>query len=371
MDLDNQKFQRIIVKIGTSTLTNETQRLSQARMVDIVRQISLLKSAGIQVLLVTSGAIAAGRELLQFPHLPKEIPVKQMLAAVGQPHLIDIWGKLFGIYGHNIAQVLLSRDDLRYRSRYLNARNTLLAILDQEVIPVINEIDTVATEEIRVGDNDNLASLVANLIDADLMMLLTDQDGLYTADPRVDPEAELVKLVDTPVIGEELWKAAGGSGKLGAGGMLTKLQSADLARRSGTTVVIACGTVPDVIPRILSQESIGTRFTPTTSAVESRKRFILAGGQGGKLTVDAGAGRALAQGSSLLAAGLIGVTGEFERGETLSVILPEGREIARGVVNYNHNDCIKLCGRHSSEIESTLGYSYSDVIIHRNNMVLL
>ncbi len=370
-DTQNLQGQRIVVKLGTSSLTDGTPYLSQPRMVDLVRQMCALRNANAEVLLVSSGAIAFGRELLQFPHLPKDIPAKQMLAAVGQPRLMDLWGKLFGIFGLTVAQVLLTRDDLRFRRRYLNARNTILALLDQGVIPVINENDTVATEEIRVGDNDNLSALVANLVDASLLVLLTDQEGLYDADPRKDTGAQLVTVVDTPDIEPELWAAAGDSGDLGVGGMFTKLQSADLARRSGTSVVIARGNLPDVLLRIARNEPAGTRFTPTTSAIESRKRFILAGGKTGKLTVDQGAMRALAHGSSLLPAGLTGVTGEFDRGETLCVCGPEGREFARGLVNYNSVDCLKLCGHHSRETETILGYFYGDEIIHRNNLVLL
>ena len=367
----NLKGKRIVVKLGTSTLTDGTPHLSQSRMVDLVRQMSALWKGDAQVILVSSGAITYGRELLHFPHLPKDIPAKQMLAAVGQPRLIDLWGKLFEIYNLPVAQVLLTRGDLRARSSYLNARNTLLALLAQGVIPVINENDTVATEEIRVGDNDNLSALVANLVDADLLVLLTDQEGLFRTDPRKDPDAELVTLVDSIEIEPELWQAAGDSSALGVGGMYTKLQSADLARRSGTSVVIARGDAPDVLLRIAGDEPVGTRFTPTRSAIESRKRFILSGKKAGKLTIDQGAVRALAGGSSLLPAGLVEVMGKFERGDTLSVCRPDGSEIARGVVNYNNVDCSKLCGRHSREIENALGYFYGDEIIHRNNLVLL
>jgi glutamate 5-kinase len=362
---------RIVVKLGTSTLTDGTTYLSQPRMVDLVRQMNALRSAGAEVVLVSSGAIALGREVLCFPDLPKDIPAKQMLAAVGQPRLMDLWAKLFAIYDQTIAQVLLTREDLRFRSRYLNARNTLLALLKQGLLPVVNENDTVATEEIRVGDNDNLSAMVANLIDADLLILLTDREGFYETDPRIDPGARLVSLVDSPEIGPELWEAAGGSGSLGTGGMITKLQSADLARRSGAAVVIARGKSEDVLLRIVQAEQVGTRFTPTMSALESRKRYILTGGRAGKLVVDKGAASALRQGSSLLPAGLVEVVGEFNRGETLSVCGLDGREIARGLVNYNHNDCQSLRGHKSHEIEALLGYFYGDEIIHRNDMVLI
>jgi len=370
-DIPNLNEIIIVVKLGTSTLTDGTPYLSQSRMVNLVHQMVDLLESGAKVLLVSSGAITYGREMLEFPHLPKDIPAKQMLAAVGQPRLMDLWGKLFAIYNQNVAQVLLTRSDLRSRSSYLNARNTLQALLNQDVIPIINENDTVATEEIRVGDNDNLSALVANLVDADLLVLLTDQEGLFLDDPRKNPQAELVPLVDSLDIEPELWEAAGDSFDLGVGGMITKLQSADLARRSGSTVVIAYGAAPDVLKRIVREEQVGTRFTPTSSAVESRKRFILSGGTSGCITVDTGAANALARRGSLLPVGLIEVSGEFERGETLSVCREDGSEFARGLVNYNNVDCIKLCGRQSSDIESILGYFFGDEIIHRNNLVLL
>jgi len=365
------KYARVVVKLGTSTLTDGNPGLSLPRMADLVRQMSSLMAEGSEVLLVSSGAIATGREHLKFPQLTKDIPVKQMLAAIGQPRLMDRWGQLFGIFSLTVAQVLLTKEDLRSRRGYLNARNTLLALLHQGVVPIINENDTVATEEIRVGDNDNLSALVANLIDADLLILLTDQEGLYTADPRMDPEARVVDLIDTPAIEAALWEAAGGSGNLGVGGMHTKLQAADLARRSGVAVVIAAGDCTDIVLRVAAGEPIGTRFTPTVTAVESRKRFILSAGEKGTLIVDRGAVEALLKGSSLLPVGLIEVVGEFDRGEAVKVCAEDGKEIARGLVDYKVDDCKKLCGCHSNEIESRLGYFYGEEVIHRNNLILL
>jgi glutamate 5-kinase len=340
-------------------------------MVDLVRQMVALREAGSEVILVTSGAIAVGREALDFPQLVKDIPAKQMLSAVGQPRLMDMWGKLFEIYGHLVAQLLLTRNDLSARRRYLNARNTVLALLTQGVIPIINENDSVATEEIRVGDNDNLSSLVANLIDADLLILLTDQVGLFGADPRKDPQAELVTLIDTPTISEELWEAAGGSSTLGVGGMFTKLQAADLARRSGTYVVIAHGSSPDILLKIYTGEPVGTHFTPTTTAVESRKRFLLSATVTGEVYIDEGAVLALMRGGSLLPVGLNRVTGEYNRGDIISIRGKEGQEVGRGMANYNATDCSRLCGLHSNEIEKNLGYFYGEEIIHRNNLFLL
>jgi glutamate 5-kinase len=340
-------------------------------MVDLARQLAGLQQAGNSIVLVSSGSMAAGKEVLQFPRLPKAMPGKQMLSAVGQPELMARWSRFFAIYDLRVAQVLLTRSDLRARTRYLNARNTILALLDQGVIPVINENDTVATEEIRVGDNDNLSALVANLINADFLLLLTDQDGLYTADPRTDSQAELISEVTEPEIGPELWRAAGQGGELGIGGMTTKLQAADLARRSGTTVVIARGDLPDVTGRLLAGESLGTRFSPAGSARESFKRYLLSGGDRGQLSIDPGAVQAIVKGRSLLPPGLQAVRGDYERGETIAIVDPAGQEIARGLVNYPSRDCQRLIGKQSVDIETELGYFYGDEIVHRSNLVLI
>jgi glutamate 5-kinase len=363
---------RLVVKFGTSTLTGGTTKLSSARIVDLVRQLSALREAGHEVVLVSSGAMAAGREALDYPQLPKEVPAKQMLSAVGQPRLMALYEQLFGLYTVTVAQVLLTRGDLANRRRYLNARNTLAALLAQRVIPIVNENDTVATEEIRVGDNDNLSALVANLVEADTLILLTDQSGLFTADPRRDPTAQLVTEVNTPDIPASLWEAAGGSGTgLGTGGMVTKLQAADLARRGGTTVIIASGSAPDVLPRLAGGEALGTCFKPIASAVESRKRYILAGETFGKVVVDEGANKALRRGGSLLPVGVTSVEGSFDRGDTVRVVDPNGREIARGIANYSADDLTRIGRRHSEEIEALLGYNYGDEVIHRNDLVLI
>jgi glutamate 5-kinase len=364
---------RLILKFGSSTLTAGTPRLSAPRFVEIARQVSALVQAGHEVVIVSSGAMAAGRERLNYPQLPRAIPAKQMLAAVGQLRLMAIYEQIFGLYGLTIAQVLLTRADLSDRRRYLNSRNTLTALLAQGVIPIINENDTVATEEIRVGDNDNLSALVANLVDADTLILVTDQPGLFTADPRRDPSARLITDVTEPEIPTSIWQAAGGTTTgLGTGGMFTKLQAADLARRSGTLVVIAPGEEPDVLIRLAAGESIGTRFHPVTTALESRKRYILASGKApGLLTVDSGAARALKKGGSLLAVGITGLEGDFERGDPVRILAANGRELARGIVNYPSTDLRRILGRQSDEIEASLGYYYGDEVVHRNNLVLL
>src|SRR5512143_3254352 len=298
-------FHRLVVKCGTSTLTAGTPHLAPPRLVELAQQVAQLRSHAHDIVVVSSGAVAAGRERLSLAQLPKDLPVKQMLSAIGQPLLMALYEQIFGLYGLTIAQVLLTRTDLADRRRYLNSRNTLTALLEHGIIPIVNENDTVATEEIRVGDNDNLSALVANLLDADLLVLLTDQPGLYTADPERDPTAQLVTDITEPDSAPELWQAAGGTATgLGTGGMITKLQAADLARRSGTTVVIASGSEPNVLMRLAAGEKIGTRFQPVVTSIESRKRYILAGGRAsGSIRVDDGAARALRHGSSLLPVG--------------------------------------------------------------------
>ena len=248
-----------------------------------------------------------------------------------------------------------------------------MALLAQNVIPIVNENDTVATEEIRVGDNDNLSALVANLVDADTLILLTDQPGLFTADPRRDIHAQLISEVTEADIPETIWKAANGAGTgIGTGGMITKLQAADLARRSGTGVIIAPGDEPNVIPRLVAGESIGTRFHPSVTAVESRKRYILTGGQTrGGVRIDAGAARALSRGGSLLAVGMTAVENDFDRGDPIRIFTDNERELARGIANYTSTDLRRILGRKSDEIENILGYFYGDEVVHHNNLVLL
>lgn len=366
-------YRRIIVKLGTSTLTAGTNRLSLPHLVSLIQQIAEIHADGSQVVLVTSGAIATGREELKFPDLPRHMPVKQMLAAVGQPRLMALYHQLFQIYDISVAQVLLTRSDLSDRRRYLNARNTLEALLTHRLLPVINENDTVATDEIKFGDNDTLSALVASLIEADLLLFLTDQQGLYTSDPRRDPDARLVEKVQTPEIPEELWRAAGGSHSgLGTGGMITKLRAAELARRSGTTVVIARGNGKNNLVSAARGEPVGTLFTPLLSTLESRKRYILAGMKSsGVLQVDEGAAGALFKGSSLLPVGVVDVSGGFERGDSVRVFDHKGKEIALGLVNYSAKDLAAICRHQSREIEQVLGFTYGDEVIHRNNLLML
>jgi len=366
--------QKIVIKIGSSTLTGGTKKISMPQIVDLVAQISRLHSDGHRIVLVSSGAVAAGREALQNPDLPGFIPVKQMLSAVGQPRLMAIYTQLFQIYAKTVAQVLLTRSDISHRRRYLNARNTLNALLMQNIIPIVNENDTVATDEIRVGDNDNLSAMVCNLIEADLLILLTDQQGLFTADPHQDPNARLIPEVRETLIPDWIWQAAGSAQTgLGTGGMVTKVQAADLARRSGTKVVITHGAQENVIQNVIQEKAEGTTFFPTTSNLESRKRFILTGHRpSGSLYIDPGAAKVMQnRTSSLLPVGVLRVEGDFDRGATVKILDTNGKEIALGIASYSSNSMQQLCGHHSVEIESILGYTYGNELVHHDNMVLI
>jgi len=363
---------RIIIKLGTSVLTAGTDRLHPPFIVDLARQVTALRESGDAPILVSSGAIAAGWERLGFPPRERTVTFKQMLAAVGQSSLMHRYEQLFAIYGTTVAQALLTRDDLRDRRRYLNARNTLLTCLHRGILPIINENDAVATEQIRVGDNDTLSALVANVVNADLLIILTDIAGLYTADPRRDPAATLI--AEVPVIDESIWALAGGSGSArGTGGMYTKIQAADLATRSGTPVVIAHGAEPNAITRIVGGERIGTRFPAAVDRLEARKRWVLAETvRHSRLVVDGGAARALTQqGRSLLPAGIVAVEGSFDRGQTVRIYAADGREIARGLTQYRTADLLLIKGMHSSQVAETLGYEYGPAVVHRDDMVVL
>lgn len=362
---------RIVVKIGTSVLTGGSTRLDRAHMVELVRQLATLHREGHDVVVCTSGAIAAGRERLGFPAVGATVTAKQMLAAVGQSRLMMAWEQLFELYGIHVGQMLLTRADVENRHRFLNARDTLQALLEHRIVPILNENDAVATAEIRVGDNDNLSAFAAVLAGADLLMLLTDQPGLFTADPRANPAAELIPEVRT--IDATLRRLAGGSASgLGVGGMATKLQAADIARRAGADVVIAAGHAPDVILRVARGESAGTRFPALANPLENRKRWILAGTMpAGRIVVDAGAARALMEGgSSLLPAGIAAVEGAFERGDTVSLALLDGEEVARGITRYDSGEVDRIKGCHSDQIVRELGYGYGPVIVHRDDMVV-
>ena len=366
------EYQRIVVKLGTSVLTGGSPKLDHPHMVELVRQCAELYRQGKDIIVCTSGAIAVGRHRLGFPQLANTVSNKQMLAAVGQSRLMQMWERYFEIYGIHVGQILLTRADVTNRNRYLNARDTLHTLLENRIVPVINENDAVATEEIKVGDNDNLSALVSTLAEADLLLLLTDQPGLFTADPRTNPDAQLIPEVHK--IDEAVKALAGGSvSGLGVGGMATKLQAADVARRAGADVVIAAGSAPNVIARIASGESVGTRFPALENPLENRKRWIFAGRKPkGCVVIDAGAARALLEnGRSLLPAGIVTIKGTFERGDSICVEGPDGKELARGIVRYASNDLQQIAGLKSDQIEAQLGYGYGSVAVHRNDLILL
>ncbi len=363
--------QRIVVKLGTSTLTAGTKQLNRQRILEVVQQVAKLQQAGHEMVVVSSGAMAAGRERMGYPEMARSVPAKQMLSAIGQGRLMHIYSQLFDLFEIVVGQVLLTRDDLGDRARYLNIRDTLTTLLEHRIIPVINENDTTATYEIRVGDNDNLSAMVANLLEADLLIILTDMHGLYTADPRSNPDAQLIPSVEQ--IDEATYALAGGAGtSVGTGGMITKIQAAHLASRSGVVTVIANGNEHDVLARVVNGENLGTRFQPIASHIEGRKRWLLAEKPHGRVTVDAGAARKLLKGgASLLPVGVTRVEGLFERGEPLGVLSPDGKVIAHGLTSYSSADVGKLCGAQSAKIVDILGYSYGDAVIHRNNLVVL
>lgn len=362
---------RLVIKVGTNTLTAGGEGLHRPQMQEIVRQVSQLVLAGHQVAVVSSGAIVAGREALHVTKNGKNIPFKQVLAAVGQAKLMQAWDQLFSGHGVTIAQTLLTRADLADRQGYLNARNTLLALLDRDIVPIINENDVVAVEEIKIGDNDNLSALVANLIDADLLILLTDQPGLYTADPRRNAAATLIKEV-TIITDEIIALAAGAGTTRGTGGMVTKIQAARLATESGVTVLVAGGTTENVLMRAVKGETIGTRFPSSRTRLESRKRWILSGLAGpAAARIDEGAVTALKRGRSLLPAGVVDVKGPFDRGDSVNIVGPHGETVACGVASYGAADLERIKGRRSAEIAQILGYHFGDEVIHRNNVVML
>lgn len=362
--------QTLVVKLGTSVLTGGSRRLNRAHIVELVRQCAQQHAAGHRIVIVTSGAIAAGREHLGYPELPATIASKQLLAAVGQSSLIQLWQQLFAIYGIHIGQVLLTRADMEDRERFLNARDTLNALMDNRIIPVINENDAVATAEIKVGDNDNLSALAAILAGANQLLLLTDQAGLFTADPRYNPAAELIREVTG--IDDALRALAGDSvSGLGTGGMTTKLQAADVACRAGIDVVIAAGSRPGVIGDVIDGIAVGTRFHAVQTPLENRKRWIFGAAPAGEIVVDDGALEALVtRGSSLLPKGIREVSGDFSRGEVVRIRALDGRDLAHGVTRYNSDALRMIAGHHSQQISAILGYEYGPVAVHRDDMIV-
>ncbi len=367
------KAKRIVVKVGTSTITYPDGKRNFSRIDRLAREMADLQNQGKEMILVTSGAVAVGVDRLGLPGKPATIPGKQAAAAVGQGVLMHTYEKIFADYGQIVAQVLLTKAESVDRQRYTNSRNTFMALLKQRVIPIVNENDVIALDELKIGDNDNMSALVAGIIDADLVIILSDVDGLYDADPQTHPEAKLVSLVTeiTPAIEA----GAGGVGSLrGTGGMATKIQAAKAATSSGINLVIAGGNVKDSLSRILAGEEIGTLFVSRENRLQFRKRWLAFGARiKGSITVDAGCVKALrkAGGCSILPAGITAVEGSFEPGSTVSVKNNEGRELARGLVHYSAAELDLIKGCKSGEIEDILGHKTFDEVIHRDDLVIL
>ncbi|MBM4207589.1 MAG: glutamate 5-kinase [Gammaproteobacteria bacterium] len=366
------KAKRIVIKIGSSLLTKGGQGLDKTAIAAWVKQMEELRHKDVEVILVSSGSVAEGMSRLKLKVRPKTLHELQAAAAIGQMGLVRVFDDNFQQHGLHAAQVLLTHDDLSSRQRYLNARSTLLTLLDFGVVPVINENDTVATEEIRFGDNDTLAALVANLVEADLLIILTDQQGLFTADPSINPSAELISQINVNDTGLDAMAGESRSG-LGRGGMFTKIRAARLASRSGAATVIAAGVVDDVINKVMNGAEIGTHFLPGIAPLVARKRWLAGQLQvKGKLVLDVGAVKVLqSDGKSLLAVGVKSVSGRFERGELVSCVDESGAEIARGLINYGKTDAELIAGKSSAEFEKVLGYADEPELIHRDNMVLL
>lgn len=366
------KAKRIVVKVGTSTITYANGKLNFERIEKLVRELADLSNQGKEVILVTSGAVGVGINRMGLKAKPKGIPEKQALAAVGQGILMHLYEKIFGEYGQTVAQVLLTRENSVKHKQYMNSRNALLMLLKMGVIPVINENDAVAVDELKIGDNDTLSATVATLVDADILIILSDIDGVYTANPQTNPEAVLLSQITE--ITPEVEALAGGAGsKLGTGGMFTKIQAAKIAVNSGVTMVIASGGQDGIVRAILSGEDFGTLFPAKESHLKVRKSWLAFGTRiAGDIIVDAGCEKAmLKDGSSLLAAGIVEVAGEFTPKSTVRVLSKDGHEIARGIVNYNANDLCKIIGKNTRDFAGILGKDYSNEVIHRDNMVLM
>lgn len=368
-----RKAKRIVVKVGTSTITYPNGKMNYDKIERLARELTDLTNQGKEVILVSSGAGAAGRARLGLTEKPKTIPGKQAAAAVGQGIIMHIYERIFGEYGQVVAQILLTKIDAIDRHRYANSRNTFQALLDQKVIPIVNENDVVALDELKIGDNDNMSALVAGIVDADVDIILSDVAGLYTSNPQTDKNAKLVPevLEVTPA----LEATAGGAGSAGGtGGMYTKLQAAKAAISTGIHLVIASGDEPHVVSRILKGEEVGTLFVSRENRLQFRKRWLAFGARIlGTITVDAGLAKALKKkGScSILPVGMTGVEGTFESGSTVSVVDETGHELARGLANYDSEDLGKLIGVKTVDIEKVIGHKHFDEVIHRDNLVVL
>jgi glutamate 5-kinase len=372
----NHKKQRIVVKVGTSLLTGSSPRLDPDSISNLVNQIAALHKNGFEVILVSSGACAAGKEKTGKVTGFAGVAERQIYASVGQSRLMNVYEKLFSEHSITVAQALLTKHDLSDRSGYLNARNTLLALLDLGIICIVNENDVVAIDEVReekFGENDMLAAMVANLVDADLLLILSDVNGLYNQDPQRFPETAVLIPVVEKINSEIRMMASGSHNKAATGGMITKLEAARVATESGTTVIIASGKESDVILRISAGEEIGTKFLPSRVQKESRQRWLISGlCIKGSLVIDDGAKRALIQQKrSLLPAGIKDIQGKFKRGDAVDLYDVNGIRFACGLTNYTTEELERIRGSHSAKIASILGYDYGTEAIHRNNLAIL
>ncbi len=368
-----KKAKRIVIKVGTSTITYANGKRNFSQIDRLAREISDLQNQGKKMILVTSGAVAVGVDRMGLPGKPKTIPGKQAAAAVGQGVLMHTYEKFFADYGQIVAQVLITKTEAIDRHRYTNTRNTFMELMRQRVIPIVNENDVVALDELKIGDNDNMSALVAGIVDADLVIILSDVDGLYTANPQTHPDAVIVPEVAE--ITPEIEASAGGVGSArGTGGMATKIQAAKAATSSGIHLVIASGTEKNAITRVLQGEELGTLFVSRENRLQFRKRWLAFGAKiAGSIVVDDGCAKAIrkAGGCSILPAGVFAVQGEFLPGSTVSVIDKDAHELARGLVHYSSAELEQIKGCNSGEIANILGHKNFDEVIHRDDLVIL
>ena len=368
-----KKAKRIVIKVGTSTITYANGKRNFSQIDRLAREISDLQNQGKEMILVTSGAVAVGVDRMGLPGKPKTIPGKQAAAAVGQGVLMHTYEKFFADYGQIVAQVLITKTEAIDRHRYTNTRNTFMELMRQRVIPIVNENDVVALDELKIGDNDNMSALVAGIVDADLVIILSDVDGLYTANPQTHPDAVIVP--DVAEITPEIEASAGGVGSArGTGGMATKIQAAKAATSSGIHLVIASGTEKNAITRVLQGEELGTLFVSRENRLQFRKRWLAFGAKiAGSIVVDDGCAKAIrkAGGCSILPAGVFAVQGEFLPGSTVSVIDKDAHELARGLVHYSSAELEQIKGCNSGEIANILGHKNFDEVIHRDDLVIL
>lgn len=368
-----QKAKRIVIKVGTSTITYANGKRNFSQIDRLAREISDLQNQGKEMILVTSGAVAVGVDRMGLPGKPKTIPGKQAAAAVGQGVLMHTYEKFFADYGQIVAQVLITKTEAIDRHRYTNTRNTFMELMRQRVIPIVNENDVVALDELKIGDNDNMSALVAGIVDADLVIILSDVDGLYTANPQTHPDAAIVPEVAE--ITPKIEASAGGVGSSrGTGGMATKIQAAKAATSSGIHLVIASGTEKNAITRVLQGEELGTLFVSRENRLQFRKRWLAFGAKiAGSIVVDEGCAKAIrkAGGCSILPAGVFAVQGEFLPGSTVSVIDKDAHELARGLVHYSSAELEQIKGCNSGEIANILGHKNFDEVIHRDDLVIL